>query len=247
SGRIRIDSDISMGGGGLPRAEISLSQLRNSAPMSGEARIAPYAAGGARMALAPVIFRAASDGSTEVNTVALLDGPSTGGRVQGLRIPINGQIGGPAGGFAFGRSCLETRFQALQAGSLRLGATRLPICPTGPAILYQRADGTLGVGPEGPNLRLAGPLGQSPFMLNAATARMTDSDRFALTRMAMQLGKPTSPVRVEASSLTGRFAGGGVGGAFGRATATIGRVPLKMSDGSGTWTYRNAALDIHGS
>src|SRR4029453_7093166 len=97
------------------------------------------------------------------------------------------------------------------------------------------------------NLRLAGRLGQSPFMLNAATARMTDGDRFALTRMAMQLGKPTSPGRGEASSLTGRFAGGGVGGAFGGATASIGRVPLKMSDGSGTWPYRNAALDIHGS
>jgi hypothetical protein len=53
TGRIRLDSDISMGGGGLPRAEISLSQPRNGGPMSGEARIAPYAAGGARVALAP--------------------------------------------------------------------------------------------------------------------------------------------------------------------------------------------------
>ena len=247
SGRMRIDSDISMAGGGLPRAEISLSQPRNGAPMSGEARIAPYAAGGARVALAPVIFRAGRDGSTEVSTTALLDGPFSGGRVQGLRIPISGRIGGPAGGFAFGRSCIEAWFRSLQAGSLRLGATRLPICPTGPAILYQRADGTLGVGAEARNLRLAGHLGQSPFMLRAVTARMTGSDRFALTRMAMQLGKPTSPVRVEAASLTGRFERRGVAGAFGGASATIGRVPLKMSDGSGTWTYRNAAIDIHGS
>ena len=247
SGRIRIDSDISMGGGGLPRAEISLSQPRNGAPMSGEARIAPYAAGGARVALAPVIFRAQRDGSTEVSTTALLDGPFSGGRVQGLRIPISGRIGGPAGGFAFGRGCIEARFQSLQAGSLRLGATRLPICPTGPAILYQRADGTLGVGAEARNVRLAGRMGQSPFRLNAATARLTASDRFALTRMAMQMGNPQAPVKLTASNLNGRFLKGGAGGDFSGATAIIGNVPLLLSDATGKWDYRGSALDIRGA
>jgi hypothetical protein len=247
SGRMRLDTDISMGGGGLPRAEVSLSQPRSGAPMSGEARIAPYAVGGARVALAPVIFRAARDGSTEVSTTALLSGPFSGGRVENLRIPISGRIGGPAGGFAFGRGCIEARFQSLRAGALRLGPTRLPICPTGPAILYQRADGTLGVGAEARDLRLAGRLGQSPFLLNARTARLTGSDRFVLTRMAMQLGKSTSPVKVEAATLTGHFAGGGVAGGFDGANATIGQVPLKMSEGSGRWTYANAALDIRGS
>ena len=247
SGKIRVDSDISMGGGGLPRAEISLSQPRNGAPMSGEARIAPYAAGGARAALAPVIFRAGRDGSTEVSTTALLSGPFSGGRVDDLRIPISGRIGGPAGGFAFGRGCIEARFRRLQAGALRLGATRLPICPTGPAILYQRSDGTLGVGAEARNLRLAGSLGQSPFALNAGTARLNGTDTFALARVALQLGKATSPVKVQAASLTGRFNGGAVAGKFGGATATIGRVPLKLSDADGAWTYRNAFLDIHGA
>ncbi|HJS40655.1 MAG TPA: YdbH domain-containing protein [Sphingomicrobium sp.] len=247
SGKIRIDSDISMGGGGLPRAEIALSQPRSGAPMSGEARIAPYAAGGARVAFAPINFRASRDGATEVSTTALLSGPFSGGRVDDLRIPISGRIGGPQGGFAFGRGCIETRFRRLQAGALRLGPTRLPLCPTGPAILYQRADGSLGVGAEARNLRLAGNLGQSPFLLNAGTARLTGGDRFALTRMAMQLGKATSPVKVQAASLTGRFAGGGVRGEFDGATATIGRVPLGLSDASGTWTYRNAFLDIDGA
>ena len=75
------------------------------------------------------------DGSTEVSTTALLSGPFSGGRVDDLRIPISGRIGGPAGGFAFGRGGIEARFRRLQAGALRLGPTRLPICPTGPAII----------------------------------------------------------------------------------------------------------------
>ena len=247
TGRIRIDSDISMGGGGLPRAEVSLSQPRNGGPMSGEARIAPYSAGGARLALAPVTFRAARDGSTEVNTIALLDGPFSGGRVQGLRIPISGRIGGPAGGFAFGRGCIEARFRSLQAGSLRLGATRLPICPTGPAILYQRADGTLGVGAEARNLRLAGRLGQSPFTLNAGSARMTGSDRFVLARMAARFGNPAAPVQLEAASLAGRFQRGGAAGDFSGGNAVIGRVPLKIGDAGGKWSFVDGALDVRGS
>ena len=246
TGRIRIDSDISMGGGGLPRAEVTLSQPRSGAPMSGQARIAPYAAGGARVAFAPINFRAARDGSTEVSTTALLSGPFSGGRVDDLRVPISGRIGGPQGGFAFGRGCIETRFRSLRAGSLRLGATRLPICPVGPAILYQRANGTLGIGAEARNLRLGGRLGQSPFLLNAATARLTGGDRFALTRMAMQMGNPSAPVKFQAASLTGRFSGGTIAGAFDGGSGTIGRVPLGFSEASGNWTYRNAALDIDG-
>ena len=247
SGKIRIDSNISMGGGGLPRAEISLSQPRNGGPMSGEARIAPYAAGGARVALAPVIFRAARDGSTEVSTTALLSGPFSGGRVDDLRIPISGRIGGPQGGFAFGRGCIETRFRSLSAGSLRLGPTRLPICPVGPAILYQRADGTLGIGAEARNLNLRGRMGESPFLLSAGTARLTGGDRFALTRMAMQFGNPAAPVKFQAASLDGRFGGGGaIAGTFDGGSGTIGRVPLGFSEASGDWTYRNDTLDING-
>ena len=105
--------------------------------MSGEARIAPYSAGGSRLALAPITFRAARDGSTAVNTIALLDGPFSGGLVRGLRIPINGTIGGPGGGFAFGRGCIDARFQSLTAGSLRLGAARVPLCATGRALVFR--------------------------------------------------------------------------------------------------------------
>ena len=247
SGNFRIDSDISMGGGGLPRAEVSLSQPRNGGPMSGEARIAPYAAGGARVALAPVIFRAGRDGSTEVSTMALMSGPFSGGRVEDLRIPISGRIGGPARGFAFGRGCIEARFRSLTTGALRLGATRLPLCPTGPAILYQRADGSLGVGAEARNVRLAGRLGKSPFLMTAARGRMTGSDRFALTRMALQMGKAEAPVRLTADELVGRFVSGGAAGTFADASAVIGRVPLQMSDAAGRWDYRNGALDVRGA
>ena len=143
--RLRIDGDIAASGGGLPNAQIHLRQPRNGGPLSGTATIAPYAAGGARIALAPVTFAARRDGWTQVSTVALLDGPFGGGRVTGLRIPVDGRFGA-GGGLVFGQGCIEARFATLQLGGLRLGATRLPLCPTGPAILYRRAGSPLQFG-----------------------------------------------------------------------------------------------------
>lgn len=247
SGRMRVDGLIETQGGGLPMARVQLDQPRGGGPMSGEARIAPYSAGGARLALAPVLFRAANDGTTTVRTIALLDGPFPGGRVRGLRIPIEGRFGGPGGGFAFGRGCIEARFQALQAGALRLGAARLPLCATGPAIVFQRGDGSMIVGATTRNLRLAGRLGKSPFRLAAAQARLTGADRFAATRLAMQFGRPDAPVKFDAATLAGRFIRGGAAGDFGGATATIGRVPLLLTDAGGKWNFRNAALDVDGA
>ncbi|MEO5578187.1 MAG: YdbH domain-containing protein, partial [Sphingomicrobium sp.] len=245
--RLRIDGNISTGGGGLPRADIALRQPRQGGPMSGEARIAPYSAGGSRLALAPVTFRAAQNGSTAVNTIALLDGPFSGGFVRGLRIPISGTIGGPGGGFAFGRGCIDARFQSLIAGSLRLGAGRVPLCATGRALVFKDGQGPVQIGAVTRNLRLAGQLGKSPFSLAAAQARLTGSERFAATGLGLQLGRPSAPVKITAANLDGRLVKGGATGRFGGATALIGKVPVRLSDAAGSFDFRGGALAINGS
>ena len=245
--RVRVDGDIAMGGGGLPRANVSLRQPRQGGPMSGEARIQPYAVGNSRLALAPVTFKAARDGSTAVNTIAVLDGPFSGGFVRGLRVPISGTIGGPGGGFAFGRGCIDARFQSLTVGALRLNPSRIPLCATGRALVYKNGQGPVQIGGATRNLRLGGQLGKSPFALSAAQACLTGSDRFAATGLGLRLGKPEAPVRITAANLDGRLVKGGATGRFGDATALIGKVPLKLSDARGTFDFRGGALAIKGS
>ncbi len=245
--RVRVDGDIAMGGGGLPRANVILRQPRQGGPMSGEARIRPYVAGTSRLALAPVTFRAARDGSTAVNTLAVLDGPFSGGFVRGLRIPISGNIGSTGGGFAFGRGCIDAGFQSLTAGSLRLGAARIPLCAIGRALVFKDGRGPLQIGGATRNLRLGGQLGNSPFALNAAQARLTGGDRFAATGLGLQLGKTAAPVRITAATLDGRLAKGGATGQFGGATALIGKVPLRLSDARGSFDFRGGALAIKGA
>ena len=246
-GKLRIDGRVATGGGGLPRADIAVRQPVKGGPLSGTARMQPYSAGGARLSLAEVRFEGQRDGSTELETVAILDGPFFGGRVTGLRIPLEGRFGGPGGGFLLGRSCIDARFNSLTAGALRLGATRIPVCPTRGAILAKRGSGPVQVGAQTRDLRLAGNLGKSHFALTAAQAVLTATDRFAATELTMRMGKSEAPVRIAASRLTGNMGRGGAVGDFADAEAIIGRVPIRLSEAAGKYDFRKGKLAINGS
>ena len=245
SGRLRIDGNIETAGGGLPSARITLTQPRSGAPMSGFADIAPMSAGGARLALSTVRFAARRDGWTEVSSVALLDGPIPGGRVTGLRVPISGRFGA-GGALRFGESCVDTRVASLTVGALKLGATRLPLCPIGGAIIQKPAGGSLAVAAATSNVKLRGSLGKSPFALDAARARLLDSDRFDATGVAVRMGQSASPVLINARSIDGNFSGGGTNGTFSGGDARIGKVPLNLTEMAGKWRVRNGDLSIDG-
>ena len=76
-----------------------------------------------RLALAPVRFAAGAGGSTSVSTSALLDGPFPGGRVRGLRIPIDARFGGAAR-LRFGRPASRRASPISAWAALQFGATR---------------------------------------------------------------------------------------------------------------------------
>ena len=242
SGRLRIDGNIATAGGGLPDTRIVLRQPRSGAAMSGHADIGPMAYGGSRLALSRVSFAARPGGWTEVNTVALVDGPFSGGRVAGLRIPISGRFGS-GGALRFGERCLDTGFASLSAGSLLLGATRLPICPANGAILLRRPGGAVAINAASRNVRLRGRMGDSPFGLDAELVRLNDS-RFAATDLKTRMGRADSPVLINAAQLQGSFAGGAMAGNFSGGDAVMGNVPLKLSEASGDWRVRNGDVTI---
>ena len=240
SGKIRVDSRIATAGGGLPTSRIDLIQPRGGGPMSGTASFAPYAAGGARLAMAPVRFVGAADGSTSVSTVVLLDGPFKGGQVTGLRVPIDGRLGGPAG-LMFGRSCLDTSFQALRVGAMRLGASRLPLCPIGPAIIAQRPGGPLQLGAVASRVNLAGTMGNSPVRIAATRARLLGAARFDASGVGLRLGKADAPVVIDAKQLDGRI-GPTLSGTFAGGSGVIGKVPLALGDARGRWAYGKSLI-----
>ncbi|MFL6753046.1 MAG: YdbH domain-containing protein [Sphingomicrobium sp.] len=242
---LRIDGNIEMGGGGLPTGRVSLRQSGPGAPVSGVAELQPYTAGGTRLALAPVRFGPGPGGSTALSTVALLDGPFPNGRVRALRLPIQGRIGS-GGSFAFGTACAVVSWNYLQLSSVQLGPTRLPVCPVGAAMVSKRPGGALQYGARINRPALAGRLGESPFTLAAANGQIL-GQRFGFNQLSMRLGRSASPIAFDAYRLTGSFAGGGTGGDFSGARATIGTVPVLLSDASGKWRMRGGAVTLNGS
>ena len=244
SGGLRFDGNLETNGGGLPQARVTLRQPRAGAPMSGTADVAPYTAKGQTLSLATLRFGPGPDGSTALSTVARLDGKFPGGRVQALQLPIQGQVG-QGGSFAFGTSCAVVSFNYLQMSSLQLGRTRLPVCPVGRAIVSKSQSGPVQASARMPSPVLNGRLGSSPFHLQAAMGLLT-AQQFGFDRLAMRLGQPSSPILFDAVRLNGRF-GRDLSGNFTGATASIGKVPLLLSDGVGKWLYRNKDLVVDAS
>ena len=213
--------------------------------MSGLARFAPYQAGASRLALDPIRFQASADGATNFDTVALLDGPFPDGRVQALRLPLNGRFG-PAGAFSVGRSCIVASWRYFRMRELQFGPTRLPVCPIGPAIVSQPPGGDLRVAARLTNPRLAGRLGKSPLALNADAAQIVGK-QFSAADLGVRIGRTAAPFAFDAGRLQGTFSGSGISGTFADARSTIGNVPLLLSDAAGRWRYFRNDLTVNGA
>ncbi len=240
--RLRVDGAITMGGGGLPTGRVILNQPRADGPMSGVAQLSPYSAAGQRLSLSPVRFGPGPGGSTLISTLALLDGSFPGGQVRALSLPLEGRLG-PGGAFAIGPKCTNISFNYLKAGTLQFGPTHLPVCPTGPAIVYKAVGGPVVASARLLNPALKGFLGKSPFQLSALSGAVTNKD-FGLNSLELRLGKAASPIIVDAPHLSGRFEGANVSGTFSDTKAIIGKVPLLLSDADGRWLYRRSGLTI---
>ena len=239
---LRTDTSIMMGGGGLPNGRVNLAQARPNGPLSGVALFAPYSAAGERLALEPIRFGPGPGGSTAVSTVAQLDGPFPNGRVAALRLPIQGHLG-PAGAFAVGTGCAVVSFNYLQMSTLQLGPTRLPVCPIGSAIITKQPGGPVVARARLTNPVLNGRLGSSPLHLTAASGQIINK-QFGFNSLAMRLGTESSPILFDAAHLTGSLTGK-LHGDFSGASASIGKVPLQLSDGVGNWLYRNRDLTVN--
>jgi hypothetical protein len=246
SGALRSDGSFQLGGGGLPTVQASLAQPSAGAPISGLIRMAPFAAGGARLALGDVRLVAAPGGATRIETVATIDGPIPDGRVTGLVLPVRGRFGG--GAFAFGEGCTPAAFRALAYSSLQLGPTRLALCPDGPALVWKAPSGGLRGGARIANLRLAGRLGSSPITLAAQPFRFDlASQSFTGSAVAVRLGQPGGITRLDLAQLSGRIGGSGVTGTFAGGAGKLAAVPLLLSGGKGQWQVIGGKASVTGA
>jgi hypothetical protein len=246
-GLSRIDGEVRIDGGGLPATRLSLSQPRAGGPIGGVARMQPVRAGNARLALSDIRFSAAPGGTTSIDTVATIDGPIPDGRVEGLVLPVSARIDG-RGGLRVGERCVTARFRSLGVGSLRLGPSTLPLCPTGPAMVWRNGRGGVQGGAQVRGPRLAGRIGQTPITIAGSGLRVGfDGPIFTGSDVAVRLGTGESVTRLDFASLSGRFARRAIEGRYAGFAGRIGNVPLSMSEGSGGWSLVSGVLKMQGA
>jgi hypothetical protein len=243
TGALRFDGTLQMAGGGLPTGTVVLNQAENGG-MSGQGSFQPYTVDGSRLSLATLNFQAQPNGATRFSTLANLTGNFPGGQVRNFNLPISGSVG-PHGALSVGPACTVVSWDYLQMQQVKVGRTRLPVCPTGSAIIAKAPGGQLRVGGRISNPALAGSIGASPMRLNASSILLNQAG-FNGSNVALKIGKPEAPVALNAKSLRGAFTKGGAGGTLSNADAVIGAVPLKMTDIDGKWRFAGSRLTIDG-
>lgn len=244
-GGVRTDGTFLISGGGLPESRFTLRQARPGGPIEGVGRIAPMTAGGARLALGELRFTAGAAGGTRIETEATIDGRFDGGRVEGLTVPVRGRFGD--GGFAFGESCVPTSFRRLEIEGLVLGPTRVPLCPTGRALLWKNPGSTAQAGAEVRAARFAGRLGASPISITARRIRAGVAERgFTATGVEVRLGEAGAVHRLDVAELGGRFRPAGVEGRYSGLSGQVANVPILLTEGSGRWQLLGGRLLVEG-
>ena len=230
------EGEFALSGGGFPDIRVAFRQDPGQ-PWRGSVRVAPMQAHGARLAFGEIAF-AARGGETHFRTIAVVDGPFEGGRVAGLSLPVSGRFG--PGGLLLGEGCVDASFRALQFQTLRLGPSRLPLCPIGRALL---ANGRIGAELRAP--RFAGRLGASPITLVSNRLRL-DGAGFTASALSVRLGASTGINKLDIASLAGRFGPRGPGGSFDGLSGDLANVPLLVDQGRGRWHLAGGVLTLDG-
>jgi translocation and assembly module TamB len=230
---LQIDGRMRLGGGGFPDAEIFVAQPAPGGPITGEARIAPFAANGARLALAPVLF-SADGGATRFRTRVTLDGPVGDGAVRGLTMPVDGVFDGQ-GGYRVNRGCTPVAFRSLALAGMVLDPARFSLCA--PVLLSSDAPFDARIA----NPRLTGTLGGSPLTLAASRVRIANG--VTLGDVSARLGEAGRVSRLDFDSITATAA---LSGRFTGGSGAIANVPLLMSDAGGTWRLAQGVLTVAG-
>ncbi len=232
-----------VGGGGLPQGSFSFSKTAPTAPITGTVQFAPYAAGSAAIALAPLRLVVAPDGASRFLGGIALTGPlGPDGRVDRLAMPLDGTVS------ADGRVSIGERCRALSWQSIRYAATRLDrgsvsLCPLGGDPLVRWGSGGADVAARLAPFTLRGRSGTSALTLSSAGGDMRlGEQRFAFRQVAVQLGEGDDSTAFSAASLDGALRHGLVGGQIAGVAGKIGPTPFVFADGNGRWRFDHGAL-----
>ena len=235
----------SFGGGDLPSGSITLDRQADGR-IDGVANLAPYDAKDARLAVTPIRFSGDHRSILRFSTVAALSGPLSGGRIDGLRVPLAGAVG-PTGALALNGGCTRVGADRVAISGFRFDRSALDLCSRPGAPLFSAGPGGLRGAIRIPGIALRGASGSSPLALDARSAEIDLATmRWVVALADVRLGEGDSVTRFTAERLTGQSAPQGLMGELAGASGRIGAVPLDMNEIAGQWRWANGTLTLDG-
>jgi len=231
---------IALSGGGLPDGRLSLRRAGQG--WAGSLAFAAYAAADARLAINDLTFSGRPGGAWNFNGNATLSGPLAGGRVDGLRLPIEGRWNGAL--LSMYNSCQQLRFERATLSGFQIAGQSLRICPDGGSIV------TLGdrtrVNALLPGLSVRGSSGGTPFRIASQTLNFRLDEGLRARNVSVAVGSTGSETAFDIGSINGRFGPQGLSGILSGASGQIANVPFLLSDINGKWDYRGGAIRLQG-
>ncbi len=241
----QADTALTLSGGGFPTISSTLIRRTDGVTL-GLARMAPFTSNGSRIALAQTRFAANRSGAMRVETIASIDGPVPGGRVQGLQFPFNATVSAD-GSVIVNNGCTAVRFRQVAVSGLALNPANLTLCPVDGRALLRFTNGRATGGAIVRKPGFFGEIGKTALALAAKEGRIIfGQNSFTLDGLKVKLGAADRLSTLEIGTLNGQFAGGNLQGQFAGAAGKIGAVPLLMTGAGGEWTLRSGALALRG-
>ena len=246
TGLPRFEGNFATGGADMPRLSGRMEQTGDGAS---ELRLAmqQYSAGGASLVIPRMTLQQSRSGQIALAGLAEASGALPGGRVQGLRLPLDGTIGAN-GALALWNGCREVRFASLALANLTLEQQALQLCPARgqPILRYSSAGLRVAAGTNALDLR--GRLGDTPIALASGPVGFAynpgSSGAVSVKQVQVLLGGPPDPIRLTLRDLNADLGAANIGGEFAGTDALLPAIPLDILDASGKWRYADGALLI---
>ncbi len=240
--QLNAPARLALSGKNLPSASLTLAQSGRS--WSGNLVIAPYAAGGASLAMSKFAFDGTLGGAWQFNGQARMSGPLPGGFVSGLNVPITGRYS--AGTLSLYDNCQNVRFDALRVSRLALRGQTLRLCPDAGRPMLSVRNGNALFASNVAGFSVTGNLGSTPVAARSAQIRFSLSEGFAARDVAIELGQADAPTKFSVATLNGRFGQDGATGTLANGAGQIGNIHLLMDDAAGNWRFADQILKLDG-
>ncbi|MEQ1689518.1 MAG: hypothetical protein ABL874_13180, partial [Sphingopyxis sp.] len=238
-GGMRVTLVGRFGGGGLPRGSFDVASRGSSlAALSGGFRIEPMHHGGASLSLSPVRF--SSDGSgTRFSAAVVMSGPLGDGRIDGLSMPMDGQVMAD-GAFSISGGCRRVTWQRIAISQIVLNEGTVPLCGVNRLPLFRYDNSSLNGIIDINSIVLTGTAGGSPLSFQTNGARLNLATmQFSLVSPSFAIGAGDSITHLTATELSGARDSAGFGGRLTNATGNIGRVPFLLDQANGDWRWQD--------